>query len=171
MVGERGFEPPTPWSRTRCSTRLSHSPTALDLHGLATGAARAESSNPNSIASCSRASRLAACWSCAVFPCGLLLSCLTTRAYLVPAGSLVHVVVDLRCASWDGPPAMFVSTSEVSISEVSTTAQSLPPGQCGRRLHYCYNLGRGTESRSNRSFTRWFPGESSSCSPSPLIGC
>jgi hypothetical protein len=27
MVGERGFEPPTPWSRTRCSTRLSHSPT------------------------------------------------------------------------------------------------------------------------------------------------
>ena len=26
MVGERGFEPPTPWSRTRCSTRLSHSP-------------------------------------------------------------------------------------------------------------------------------------------------
>src|SRR5882672_3721990 len=29
MVGERGFEPPTPWSRTRCSTRLSHSPTRL----------------------------------------------------------------------------------------------------------------------------------------------
>jgi hypothetical protein len=29
MVGERGFEPPTPWSRTRCSTRLSHSPTAV----------------------------------------------------------------------------------------------------------------------------------------------
>src|SRR5580692_1091390 len=29
LVGERGFEPPTPWSRTRCSTRLSHSPTAL----------------------------------------------------------------------------------------------------------------------------------------------
>src|ERR1700681_2897976 len=28
LVGERGFEPPTPWSRTRCSTRLSHSPTA-----------------------------------------------------------------------------------------------------------------------------------------------
>jgi hypothetical protein len=28
MVGERGFEPPTPWSRTRCSTRLSHSPTS-----------------------------------------------------------------------------------------------------------------------------------------------
>src|SRR6266480_949996 len=30
MVGERGFEPPTPWSRTRCSTRLSHSPTSLE---------------------------------------------------------------------------------------------------------------------------------------------
>src|SRR5271157_5461788 len=30
LVGERGFEPPTPWSRTRCSTRLSHSPT---VHG------------------------------------------------------------------------------------------------------------------------------------------
>ena len=29
LVGERGFEPPTPWSRTRCSTRLSHSPTRL----------------------------------------------------------------------------------------------------------------------------------------------
>src|ERR1700688_1013221 len=27
LVGERGFEPPTPWCRTRCSTRLSHSPT------------------------------------------------------------------------------------------------------------------------------------------------
>ena len=27
MVGETGFEPATPWSRTRCSTRLSHSPT------------------------------------------------------------------------------------------------------------------------------------------------
>src|SRR6516165_1628806 len=26
MVGERGFEPPTPWSRTRCSTRLSQKP-------------------------------------------------------------------------------------------------------------------------------------------------
>jgi hypothetical protein len=29
LVGERGFEPPTPWSRTRCSTRLSHSPMIL----------------------------------------------------------------------------------------------------------------------------------------------
>jgi hypothetical protein len=32
LVGERGFEPPTPWSRTRCSTRLSHSPN-LRLEG------------------------------------------------------------------------------------------------------------------------------------------
>src|SRR5271166_765578 len=31
LVGERGFEPPTPWSRTRCSTRLSHSPTLQAL--------------------------------------------------------------------------------------------------------------------------------------------
>src|ERR1700744_2513013 len=30
MVGERGFEPPTPWSRTRCSTRLSHSPNVVE---------------------------------------------------------------------------------------------------------------------------------------------
>ena len=26
MVGERGFEPPTPSSRTMCATRLRHSP-------------------------------------------------------------------------------------------------------------------------------------------------
>src|SRR5256885_5846781 len=26
-IGARGFDPPTPWSRTRCSTRLSHAPT------------------------------------------------------------------------------------------------------------------------------------------------
>jgi len=26
MVGETGFEPATPWSQTRCSTRLSYSP-------------------------------------------------------------------------------------------------------------------------------------------------
>ncbi len=26
LVGETGFEPATPWSRTRCSTKLSHSP-------------------------------------------------------------------------------------------------------------------------------------------------
>src|SRR5438270_734219 len=41
MVGERGFEPPTPWSRTRCSTRLSHSPTVLrgDERKTAPGAA------------------------------------------------------------------------------------------------------------------------------------
>ncbi len=31
MVGETGFEPATPWSRTKCSTRLSHSPSSLHL--------------------------------------------------------------------------------------------------------------------------------------------
>jgi hypothetical protein len=34
LVGERGFEPPTPWSRTRCSTRLSHSPTKVSPFSL-----------------------------------------------------------------------------------------------------------------------------------------
>src|SRR5207302_2862887 len=34
LVGERGFEPPTPWSRTRCSTRLSHSPTEVSVEIL-----------------------------------------------------------------------------------------------------------------------------------------
>ena len=29
LVGERGFEPPTPWSRTRCSTRLQPLPDEL----------------------------------------------------------------------------------------------------------------------------------------------
>ncbi len=28
MVGARGFEPPAPWSRTRCATRLRYAPTA-----------------------------------------------------------------------------------------------------------------------------------------------
>ena len=40
LVGERGFEPPTPWSRTRCSTRLSHSPTMLRA-AIRTDSARA----------------------------------------------------------------------------------------------------------------------------------
>ena len=26
VVGARGFEPPTPWSRTRCATRLRYAP-------------------------------------------------------------------------------------------------------------------------------------------------
>src|SRR5215470_8187462 len=29
MVGERGFEPPTPWSRTRRSTKLPRAPSVL----------------------------------------------------------------------------------------------------------------------------------------------
>ena len=38
-VGETGFEPATPWSRTKCSTRLSHSPVSLwsDSRRLAFG--------------------------------------------------------------------------------------------------------------------------------------
>ena len=40
MVGERGFEPPTPWSRTRCSTRLSHSPTCAKAREELRGALR-----------------------------------------------------------------------------------------------------------------------------------
>ena len=31
LVGARGFEHPTPWSRTRCSTRLSHAPTRVSV--------------------------------------------------------------------------------------------------------------------------------------------
>src|SRR5512136_1453457 len=29
MVGARGFEPPTPWSRTKCATRLRYAPMLL----------------------------------------------------------------------------------------------------------------------------------------------
>src|SRR5207244_8303476 len=32
LVGARGFEPPTPRSRTECSTRLSHAPTEANLY-------------------------------------------------------------------------------------------------------------------------------------------
>lgn len=31
VVGARGFEPPTPWSRTRCATRLRYAPNKLGL--------------------------------------------------------------------------------------------------------------------------------------------
>src|SRR4051812_16003353 len=31
LVGARGFEPPTPWSRTRCATRLRYAPTVSRL--------------------------------------------------------------------------------------------------------------------------------------------
>src|SRR5262245_33453383 len=30
MVGASGFEPPTPWSRTKCATRLRYAPTLLE---------------------------------------------------------------------------------------------------------------------------------------------
>src|SRR5205814_8354618 len=32
LVGARGFEPPTPRSRTECSTRLSHAPTEANSY-------------------------------------------------------------------------------------------------------------------------------------------
>src|SRR5438093_11543993 len=32
LVGARGFEPPTPRSRTECSTRLSHAPTEANCY-------------------------------------------------------------------------------------------------------------------------------------------
>jgi hypothetical protein len=31
LVGARGFEPPTPWSRTRCATRLRYAPTLVGM--------------------------------------------------------------------------------------------------------------------------------------------
>src|ERR1700761_5803958 len=38
MVGARGFEPPTPWSRTRCATRLRYAPNVccgeMSIRGL-----------------------------------------------------------------------------------------------------------------------------------------
>ncbi len=37
MVGETGFEPATPWSRTKCSTRLSHSPLPIPSPELLSG--------------------------------------------------------------------------------------------------------------------------------------
>ena len=33
MVGKTGFEPATPWSQTRCSTKLSHFPFTLNWPG------------------------------------------------------------------------------------------------------------------------------------------
>ncbi len=32
MVGATGFEPATPWSQTKCATKLRHAPTIPDLH-------------------------------------------------------------------------------------------------------------------------------------------
>ena len=31
VVGVQGFEPWTPWSQTRCATRLRHTPTKTDI--------------------------------------------------------------------------------------------------------------------------------------------
>jgi hypothetical protein len=41
VVGARGFEPPTPRSRTECSTRLSHAPTKACPYSTSTSAAHA----------------------------------------------------------------------------------------------------------------------------------
>ena len=35
LVGARGFEPPTPWSRTKCATRLRYAPIQLPFALLA----------------------------------------------------------------------------------------------------------------------------------------
>ena len=50
LVGERGFEPPTPWSRTRCSTRLSHSPTAASASILLHVTSHVLLQNPSEVA-------------------------------------------------------------------------------------------------------------------------
>ena len=36
MVGKTGFEPATPWSQTKCSTKLSHFPIYGALEGIQT---------------------------------------------------------------------------------------------------------------------------------------
>ena len=36
MVGKTGFEPATPWSQTKCSTKLSHFPKHGALEGIRT---------------------------------------------------------------------------------------------------------------------------------------
>src|SRR6202035_5283949 len=45
MVGARGFEPPTPWSRTRCATRLRYAPNRccgeMSMRGLSVKRERA----------------------------------------------------------------------------------------------------------------------------------
>ena len=47
LVGERGFEPPTPWSRTRCSTRLSHLPASnSSVSGLVYAAPAVAATSP-----------------------------------------------------------------------------------------------------------------------------
>ena len=34
MVGKTGFEPATPWSQTKCSTKLSHFPSMVRSEGF-----------------------------------------------------------------------------------------------------------------------------------------
>jgi hypothetical protein len=47
MVGARGFEPPTPWSQTRCATRLRYAPLQLrTLHEYPLGGDLARTIDP-----------------------------------------------------------------------------------------------------------------------------
>src|SRR5438045_409894 len=43
VVGARGFEPPTPWSRTRCATRLRYAPETSEVKRSYASAAPASS--------------------------------------------------------------------------------------------------------------------------------
>ncbi len=57
VVGARGFEPPTPRSRTECSTRLSHAPTGDEVCYVSTRlAAREAASAGGDLTAASRSS-------------------------------------------------------------------------------------------------------------------
>jgi hypothetical protein len=56
MVGVKGFEPSTPWSQTKCATRLRYTPTfpnprlyILQNHGIAFISSRAHGRKENSL--------------------------------------------------------------------------------------------------------------------------
>ena len=46
MVGASGFEPPTPWSRTKCATRLRYAPTCLERERILSEAPEAGQGRP-----------------------------------------------------------------------------------------------------------------------------
>ncbi len=56
MVGKTGFEPATPWSQTRCSTKLSHFPTAIKMWCRGPESNRYGSLLPQDFKSCASAS-------------------------------------------------------------------------------------------------------------------
>src|SRR5690606_34483535 len=77
LVGETGFEPATPSSRTRCSTRLSHSPALPDPRrcgGYRSGTARTGDGLADASPPCQRTTAMGA-----TFPCRLSLWCLHPR--------------------------------------------------------------------------------------------